>query len=67
MQTQRWFVSSDSADTVTIKGRWVIAAGDPQVDIFLVESGSSTYVVPLVLSSTAFEHDLITKDRGKLV
>ncbi len=67
MHTQRWFVSSDKSDTVTVRGRWVIASGDPQVDIFLIESGSSTYVVPLVLSSTAFEHPMITRERGKLV
>ncbi len=64
---QRWFASADGSDSVTIRGRWVLTDGDPRVEILLIESGSSTYVVPLVFSTTSFTHDLVGRDRNQLV
>ena len=48
LPSQRWFNASDRSDTVKIRGRWMLADGDPRVEIVLVQSGSTTYVVPLV-------------------
>ena len=67
MQSQRWFVSSDRAETIRIRGRWVLAAGDPRVEIALVESGTTTYIVPLVVTTSTFDHPLITKHKGSYV
>ena len=67
LPSQRWFNASDRSDTVKIRGRWMLADGDPRVEIVLVQSGSTTYVVPLVYSTTDFKHGLVGKDQGRLV
>lgn len=67
LPTQRWFASSDTAATVRIRGRWVLVPGDPQVEIVIVDTGATSYVVPLVFCDTAFKGDPIGRDHGRLV
>ncbi len=67
LPTQRWFAASDTSEPIRIRGRWLLAPGDPLVEIVIVQSGTTSYVVPLVFADTAFKADEIGMDRGRRV